>query len=61
MRKNAREEIRVSIDEFKGLQRLNLRVWFVGDDGQMRPGKQSVAMRLEMAGDLVDAFRKVTA
>ncbi|EYD75011.1 hypothetical protein Rumeso_03435 [Rubellimicrobium mesophilum DSM 19309] len=40
LRKNSREELRVSLDEFKGHRLLNLRVWFEGDDGQMRPGKQ---------------------
>ena len=60
LRKNAREELRVSLDEFKGHRLLNLRVWFEGDDGQMRPGKQGVALRLEMAGELADAIRKVT-
>jgi hypothetical protein len=60
LRKNSREELRVSLDEFKGHRLLNLRVWFEGDDGQMRPGKQGVAVRLEMAADLADAIRKVT-
>jgi hypothetical protein len=58
--KNSREEVLVSVDEFKGLQLLNIRVWFVGDDGQMRPGKQGVAVRLEMVPDLSRAIREVT-
>ena len=56
LRKNAREEVRVSVDEFKGMQLLNVRVWFMGEDGQMRPGKQGVAVRLEMAGELARAI-----
>lgn len=61
LRKNAREEIRVSVDEFKGMDLLNIRVWFMGDDGEMRPGKQGVAVRLELAPDLAQAIREVTA
>ena len=60
LRKNAREEVRVSVDEFKGMQLLNIRVWFVGDDGQMRPGKQGVAVRLELAADLAQAIQEVS-
>lgn len=61
LRKNSREEVRVSLDEFKGMQLLNIRVWFAGDDGQMRPGKQGVAVRLELAPELMQAIREVTA
>ena len=60
LRKNSREELRVSLDEFRGYQLLNLRVWFAGEDGSLRPGKQGVAVRAEMAAELVDAIRKVT-
>ena len=61
LRKNAREEVRVSVDEFKGLRLLNLRVWFQGEDGTMRPGKQGLAVRVELAEDLALAIREVTA
>jgi hypothetical protein len=60
LRKNAREDLRVSLDEFKGLELVNVRVWFRGDDGEMRPGKQGVAVRLEMAGELAQAIREVS-
>ena len=60
LRKNSREEVRVSLDEFKGMHLLNIRVWFMGEDGQMRPGKQGVAVRLEMAADLAQAIREVS-
>jgi hypothetical protein len=60
LRKNAREEVRVSVDEFKGMQLLNIRVWFAGEDGEMRPGKQGVAVRVELAPDLAQAIREVS-
>ena len=60
LRKNSREELRISLDEFRGHRLLNLRVWFEGEDGQMRPGKQGVAVRLEMAGDVVKAIQEVS-
>ena len=54
--KNGREELRVTVDEFHGRRLVNVRVWFVGDDGSMRPGKQGVAVRVEMAVDLARAI-----
>jgi hypothetical protein len=59
LRKNSREELRVSVDEFRGHRLLNLRVWYESDDGTLRPGKQGLAVRLEMAGDLARAIREV--
>jgi hypothetical protein len=59
LRKNAREELRISVDEFRGHRLLNLRVWFVADDGSMRPGKQGIAVRVELAPDLAQAIRSV--
>lgn len=58
--KNAREEIRVSVDEFKGHRLVNLRVWF-GDDGEKRPGKQGIAFRLDLLPDIVSALQNAAA
>ena len=54
--KNRTEELRVTVDEFKGHRLLNLRVWFEAEDGTLRPGKQGVAVRLEMAAELARAI-----
>jgi hypothetical protein len=56
--KNAREEIRVSVDEFKGHRLCNLRVWYLDGD-ELRPGKQGLALRLELVPQLIDALRAV--
>ncbi len=55
--KNAREEIRVSVDEFKGHNLCNLRVWYL-DGSEYRPGKQGIALRLELVPQLIDALRR---
>lgn len=36
---NKRETARVSLCLYKGTWLINLRKWFEGDDGQLRPGK----------------------
>ena len=55
--KNARgEEIRVSVETFQGRRLLNVRTWFKGEDGEMRPGKQGLALRVELLPDLQQAL-----
>ena len=60
-RKNATEEVRVSLDDFKGHRLVNVRVWFAGDDGVLRPGKQGIALRLELLPELRAALDRVAA
>lgn len=56
IRKNAREEIRVSVEIFKGQELCNVRVWF-SDGVEMRPGKQGLAVRLALLPELVVALQ----
>ena len=59
IRKNSREEIRVSLDDFKGQMLVNLRVWFQGETGQMLPGKQGIAFRVDTLPEVLVALHKV--
>ena len=56
IRKNRREQLRVSVDRWRGVDLLNLRVWFLADDGSWRLGRQGVALRLELLEELVAAL-----
>ncbi|MBY5987100.1 transcriptional coactivator p15/PC4 family protein [Roseovarius atlanticus] len=56
IRKNAREDLRVTLDEFRGHHLLNLRVWFYADDNEQRPGKQGVAIRPDLLPELRKAL-----
>ena len=47
IKKNAREEVRISLDVFNGKRLFNSRVFFEAEDGSMRPGKAGLALRLE--------------
>lgn len=42
--KNERESVRVALDEFNGHPVVSARLWFKGDDGNMRPGKSGLAI-----------------
>ena len=50
------EEVRVSVESFNGHRLLNVRVWFPGEDGQMRPGKQGLALKVELLPELRQAL-----
>lgn len=54
--KNSKQEIRVSLDHFQGHDLLNMRVWYRTDQGEMRPGKQGLAVRLAILPDLIHAL-----
>ena len=56
--KNRTEEIRVSLDDFKGNQLVNLRVWFQNSDGEMRPGKQGIAFKLALLPEVLAALHR---
>ncbi|EAU47594.1 hypothetical protein R2601_19694 [Salipiger bermudensis HTCC2601] len=54
--KNSREELRVCIDTFKGHVLLNLRIWYLGKDGDMHPTRKGVALRAESLPDIIAAL-----
>lgn len=59
IRKNAREEIRVSRDDYRGHDMINLRVFYdAGDD--MRPGKQGVAFKAALLPEILSALRQAS-
>ncbi len=42
--RNSRETIRVSLDEFRGRQTIDLRCWWRDDGGNLRPGKGGLTL-----------------
>ncbi len=57
--KNSKEEVRISIDDFHGRKLINLRVYYRSDGGQWLPGKQGLALSVDLYRDLADAVLKV--
>lgn len=46
--KNSREQVRISIDDFKGRKLINIRVWYHNADlDQWLPGKQGMTLALD--------------
>ena len=59
--KNAREELRVGLSDFRGVDLLNQRVWYESREGEMRPAKDGYALRIEKLPELIEALQKVEA
>jgi hypothetical protein len=57
--KNSKEEVRVSIDDFRGRKIINIRVYYRSDRGQWLPGKQGLALAVDRYRDLADAVLRL--
>lgn len=55
---NSREYVRVSLEKFKGVHLINVRKWFVGEDGSLRPGKAGIALSVRHLSRLTEALNK---
>lgn len=53
--KNSREEVWVSVDDFRGRKIINLRVHYRSEDGTWLPGKQGLAIAVDRYRDLAEA------
>jgi hypothetical protein len=57
--KNSKEEVRITIDDFHGRKLINLRVYYRSESGQWLPGKQGLALNVDLYRDLADAVLRV--
>ena len=44
IRKNKDEELRIAIREYKGIQYLNIHLWYQNRSGEMAPGKSDTSI-----------------
>ena len=61
IKKNEKEEYRVSLKEYRGFKYLNVHLWYEGGDGKMLPGKGDVSIGITngRARALLAAMEKV--
>jgi len=45
LQKDARERLRIQVKEYKGLTYVDLRVWFVAEDGEYVPSSKGVMLK----------------
>ena len=53
--KNSREEVRISIDDFRGRKIINIRGYYRSESGTWSPGKQGLAISIDRYRDLAEA------
>ncbi|WP_380729521.1 transcriptional coactivator p15/PC4 family protein [Paenirhodobacter populi] len=56
--KNSREEIRLTVETFKGMELVNIRVWYQDTAGEYRPGRNGIAFKLELLPEVQTALSK---
>ncbi|CAN7685912.1 transcriptional coactivator p15/PC4 family protein [Rhizobium sp. LjRoot30] len=62
VKKNSRENLRVSLGKFVGHNLLNLRLWFTADvDGMERPSKSGFSLRITLIPELIAALQQAEA
>jgi hypothetical protein len=49
-------EIRVTASKFKGYDRIGIRFWFRGQDGETYPTQKGVSLRLDEASQVASAI-----
>lgn len=59
--KNCREEIRVSLDSWKGFNLVALRVFYRDDAGAMKPSKAGLVFRVEKLPQVLAALQEAQA
>ena len=57
IQKNKRETIRITREDYKGVDLINIRTFFDAGEGDMRPGKQGIAVRAELVPELIAALQ----
>jgi hypothetical protein len=61
IKKNARETLRVELDEFKGHQLVAARLWFDDGSGELKPTPKGLTIKVELLPDLIAALAAAEA
>ena len=58
--KSATQELRISLDDFRGMKLLNIRTWYTAN-GKKIPGRQGIAIQIRRLPELRDALLEAEA
>jgi hypothetical protein len=56
LKKNSRDQIRISLTEFSGRQVISIRVFYQDLNGEWLPGKQGLAITVDKMQPLLNAL-----
>lgn len=59
VRKNAREVIRITREEFNGHDLINLRVFYDAGEGVMKPGRHGLSFRADLLVEVLQGLEKI--
>ena len=61
LEKNSRESLVINQTEFKGVKLVDVRVFYKDENGDLKPTKKGVSVRLEQLDTLIKALSTVSA
>ena len=53
------ERVRISLEKFRGRYGIDIRIYFMTQEGDWRPTKRGVRIPIEFKADLLDAIKAV--
>ena len=61
LEKNSRESLVINQTEFKGVKLVDVRVFYKDENGDLKPTKKGVSVRLNQLDALIKALSEVSA
>jgi len=61
LEKNSRESLVINQSEFKGVKLVDVRVFYKDENGDLKPTKKGVSVRLNQLDALIKALSEVSA
>jgi len=55
------EELRVSLNTFKGKHYFAMRIWYADDAGEMKPSGKGANLKIDLLPDIAEAVNKALA
>jgi hypothetical protein len=63
-KRNATEEVRATVRTYRGRQYMDVRIYYMDDQGEFKPTKKGINLSVEMIGELsrmVDKLKEAVA
>ncbi|MBC8428287.1 transcriptional coactivator p15/PC4 family protein [bacterium] len=58
IQKNQKEVYRIEEKEYSGYRFVDVRIWFMADDGDYKPSKKGISFSHDKAQDIIEAILK---
>ena len=59
IQKNSTEQVRLSVNEYKGKKYIDIRTYFEADDGDYKPTKKGVALSVDLYNELKEGIESL--